>query len=272
MVMAFEVVPGREGEIAAALHAGDRTTRPQTVRREVNPLLLGAHRRLPPSHRRARRAQHLVQRKGRADRVQLPPTRSAASTGPAWTRSRSAASSWRSRARPRSSEWAENAVPGVRRHGLQPSAASSDGLRHAHVPVVRSDAQLDVAPQTEDGSVRERRSARLSHLGRRASRRAVVRHPVISCARTFLPGARVLDVGCGFGSFLIRAREAGYAVAGIEPDAHACAGACKVLGAGRRETRNAAAGRAGARLGGCGRHARRARARPRRPSMRRLPG
>ena len=33
------------------------------------------------------------------------------------------------------------------------------------------------------------------------------------------PGARVLDVGCGFGSFLLRAREAGYAVAGIEPDA-----------------------------------------------------
>ena len=37
MVMAFDVVPGRETEIAAALHSGDRTTRPQTVRREVNP-------------------------------------------------------------------------------------------------------------------------------------------------------------------------------------------------------------------------------------------
>jgi carbamoyltransferase len=36
--MAFEVLPGREGEIAAALHSGDRTTRPQTVRRDVNPL------------------------------------------------------------------------------------------------------------------------------------------------------------------------------------------------------------------------------------------
>jgi carbamoyltransferase len=48
MVMAFDVVPGREGEIAAALHAGDRTTRPQTVRREVNPrfwALLDAFRR-----------------------------------------------------------------------------------------------------------------------------------------------------------------------------------------------------------------------------------
>lgn len=44
------------------------------------------------------------------------------------------------------------------------------------------------------------------------------------------PGARVLDVGCGFGSFLLRARECGYAVAGIEPDQHACAGACQVLG------------------------------------------
>jgi carbamoyltransferase len=38
MVMAFEVVPSRRGEIAAALHAGDYTTRPQTVRRDVNPL------------------------------------------------------------------------------------------------------------------------------------------------------------------------------------------------------------------------------------------
>ena len=45
-------------------------------------------------------------------------------------------------------------------------------------------------------------------------------------------GARVLDVGCGFGSFLQRARRAGYAVAGIEPDAHACAGACEALGEG----------------------------------------
>ena len=48
MVMAFDVVPGREGEIAAALHAADRTTRPQTVHREVNPrfwALIDAFRR-----------------------------------------------------------------------------------------------------------------------------------------------------------------------------------------------------------------------------------
>ena len=45
-------------------------------------------------------------------------------------------------------------------------------------------------------------------------------------------GARVLDIGCGFGSFLQRARQAGYAVAGVEPDAHACAGACEALGEG----------------------------------------
>ena len=45
-------------------------------------------------------------------------------------------------------------------------------------------------------------------------------------------GARVLDVGCGFGSFLLRAREEGYSVAGIEPDPHACAGACNALGEG----------------------------------------
>jgi 2-polyprenyl-3-methyl-5-hydroxy-6-metoxy-1,4-benzoquinol methylase len=46
------------------------------------------------------------------------------------------------------------------------------------------------------------------------------------------PGARILDVGCGFGSFLIRARDAGFAVAGIEPDRDACVQACKVLGEG----------------------------------------
>src|SRR5688572_4368108 len=37
MVMAFEVLPGRDAEIAAALHGADRTTRPQTVHRDVNP-------------------------------------------------------------------------------------------------------------------------------------------------------------------------------------------------------------------------------------------
>lgn len=46
------------------------------------------------------------------------------------------------------------------------------------------------------------------------------------------PGARILDVGCGYGSFLQRARHEGYDVAGIEPDAGACAGACKALGEG----------------------------------------
>ena len=46
------------------------------------------------------------------------------------------------------------------------------------------------------------------------------------------PGARVLDVGCGFGSFLQRARDMGCAVSGIEPDPDACAGACQVLGEG----------------------------------------
>ena len=48
MVMAFEVVPGRETEIAGALHAVDHTTRPHTVRREVNPrfwALIDAFRR-----------------------------------------------------------------------------------------------------------------------------------------------------------------------------------------------------------------------------------
>jgi len=64
-----------------------------------------------------------------------------------------------------------------------------------------------------------------------------LRHEQSSQILTFLapymsPGARVLDVGCGFGSFLLRAKEAGYAVAGIEPDEHACESACDVLGSG----------------------------------------
>jgi 2-polyprenyl-3-methyl-5-hydroxy-6-metoxy-1,4-benzoquinol methylase len=56
---------------------------------------------------------------------------------------------------------------------------------------------------------------------------------ILAVVRPHAPqGARVLDIGCGFGSFLQRARQAGYSVAGIEPDPHACAGACKALGAG----------------------------------------
>jgi carbamoyltransferase len=38
MVMAFDVVFERRGEIPAALHSADYTTRPQTVRRDVSPL------------------------------------------------------------------------------------------------------------------------------------------------------------------------------------------------------------------------------------------
>jgi carbamoyltransferase len=48
MVMAFEVVRERQADIAAALHSEDRTTRPHTVRRDVNPLfwaLIDAFRR-----------------------------------------------------------------------------------------------------------------------------------------------------------------------------------------------------------------------------------
>ena len=56
---------------------------------------------------------------------------------------------------------------------------------------------------------------------------------ILSVVRPYArQGARVLDIGCGFGSFLQRARQVGYAVAGIEPDAHACAGACEALGEG----------------------------------------
>jgi 2-polyprenyl-3-methyl-5-hydroxy-6-metoxy-1,4-benzoquinol methylase len=64
-----------------------------------------------------------------------------------------------------------------------------------------------------------------------------LRHEQSSTILSFLrphaaAGARVLDVGCGFGSFLRRAQEAGYRVAGIEPDADACIGAAKALGQG----------------------------------------
>jgi carbamoyltransferase len=38
MVLAFEVIPERRHEIAAAIHSGDHTTRPHTVRRDVNEL------------------------------------------------------------------------------------------------------------------------------------------------------------------------------------------------------------------------------------------
>jgi carbamoyltransferase len=37
MILAFEVVPGKEADIVSAMHAVDRTTRPQTVSRATNP-------------------------------------------------------------------------------------------------------------------------------------------------------------------------------------------------------------------------------------------
>jgi 2-polyprenyl-3-methyl-5-hydroxy-6-metoxy-1,4-benzoquinol methylase len=64
-----------------------------------------------------------------------------------------------------------------------------------------------------------------------------LRHEQSSAILSFLQPhaaapARVLDIGCGFGSFLRRAQEAGYRVSGIEPDEHACAGAARLLGEG----------------------------------------
>jgi SAM-dependent methyltransferase len=55
---------------------------------------------------------------------------------------------------------------------------------------------------------------------------------IVSFVQPFVPaGSRVLDIGCGFGSFLMRAQKADYVVNGIEPDADACAGANAALGA-----------------------------------------
>ena len=70
MVMAFEVVPGRRGgdRRCAACRGSHHAPADGASRGES--ALLGAHRRLPPPHRRARRPQHLVQRQRRADRVQ----------------------------------------------------------------------------------------------------------------------------------------------------------------------------------------------------------
>ena len=70
MVMAFEVVPGREAEIAGGAACRRSHDAPADRQSRGESAVLGAHRRVPSADRRARRAQHIVQRQGRAHRVQ----------------------------------------------------------------------------------------------------------------------------------------------------------------------------------------------------------
>lgn len=49
-------------------------------------------------------------------------------------------------------------------------------------------------------------------------------------SRYAAPGARLLDVGCSFGFFLLAARRAGFQISGIEPDLQAHDYACRLLG------------------------------------------
>ena len=93
---------------------------------------------------------------------------------------------------------------------------------------MRTDSQFDVASPREAGSVRERRCARLHELCWRSDEQSI---KILSVGvRHARQGARVLDIGCGFGSFLQRARETGYSVGSVDSNAEAWA--CKALGEG----------------------------------------
>jgi len=91
------------------------------------------------------------------------------------------------------------------------------GSTSRHKPKLGQYANVDLRAYLESvGAVRDRQSSDILAFLR----------PHVQAT------ARILDVGCGFGSFLLQAREAGFQVAGIEPDPHACAGACRALGEG----------------------------------------
>jgi 2-polyprenyl-3-methyl-5-hydroxy-6-metoxy-1,4-benzoquinol methylase len=91
------------------------------------------------------------------------------------------------------------------------------GSTSRHKPKLGQYANVDLRAYLESvGAVRHQQSSEILNFLR----------PHVHTA------ARILDVGCGFGSFLLQARDAGFLVAGIEPDPHACAGACQALGEG----------------------------------------
>ena len=75
-------------EIPAVTHV-DYSARIQTVRRDVEPALLGDPRRVPPPDRLPGHRQHQLQRPRRADRLHAPRTATAASCAPRSTPSSS---------------------------------------------------------------------------------------------------------------------------------------------------------------------------------------
>jgi SAM-dependent methyltransferase len=86
----------------------------------------------------------------------------------------------------------------------------------------RGQVQPEFARVNEDGYLRSVGTARRRQAG-----------PILDLiAQHVRPGSSVLDVGCSFGFFLHAARERGYHVQGIEPDAQAWAYAERLLGTG----------------------------------------
>jgi 2-polyprenyl-3-methyl-5-hydroxy-6-metoxy-1,4-benzoquinol methylase len=105
-------------------------------------------------------------------------------------------------------------LPGLATHGCQACGLIQSTIERTRDPV----SEFALVDET----------AYLASMG--AVRRSQARE-ILSLLRRLVPnGARLLDVGCSFGFFLLEARRAGFDVRGIEPDRQALERASAALG------------------------------------------
>ena len=107
-------------------------------------------------------------------------------------------------------------LPGLATHGCEVCGLIQSTIERPRNPVTEFALVDEAAYLASMGAVR-RRQAR----------------EILSLLRPLVPGgARLLDVGCSFGFFLLEARRVGFDVRGIEPDRQAFEHASAALGSG----------------------------------------